>query len=50
VSYPWELKGFKVSTSVNVQNLLDSLYFEGSVGNVAASPGRQVFILNTLRF
>lgn len=47
VSYPWEVLGYKISTSVNMQNVTDKLYFEGSV---AASPGRQLFISNTLKF
>ena len=47
VSYPWELSGYKISTSVNVQDLTDKFYFEGST---QGSPGRQLFISNTLKF
>ena len=47
VTLPWEVRGFKVNTAVNVQNLLDKTYFEG--GQIA-SPGRQLFITNTLKF
>jgi outer membrane receptor protein involved in Fe transport len=28
VSMPWEIRGFRATTSVNVQNLLDATYFE----------------------
>ena len=47
VSYPWEVQGYKVTTSVGVQNLADKLYFEGGV---VASPGRQLFVSNKLSF
>ena len=47
VSYPWELVGYKINTTVSVQNLTDTLYFEGGV---VASPGRQLFITNKLSF
>ena len=47
VALPWEVGGFKINTAVNVQNLLDKTYFEG--GQIA-SPGRQLFITNTLKF
>ena len=47
-SYPWELDGYKVSTTISVQNLADKLYFEG--GSPVASPGRQLFITNKLSF
>ncbi len=48
VSYPWELDGYKVSTTFSVQNLADKLYFEGN--SPVASPGRQLFITNKLSF
>ncbi|MCX6952854.1 MAG: TonB-dependent receptor plug domain-containing protein [Verrucomicrobia bacterium] len=48
VSYPWEIRGFRASTGVNVQNLADKTYFEG--GSTVASPGRTLFITNTLKF
>jgi hypothetical protein len=41
------IRGFDFRTSVNVQNLLDTVYFEGGT---IASPGRQLFITNSLRF
>lgn len=47
VSMPWEIRGYRLTTSVNVQNLLDQTYFEGGT---IASPGRTLFIINTLRF
>ncbi len=47
VSYPWELVGYKINTQISVQNLTDTLYFEGGV---VASPGRQLFITNKLSF
>jgi outer membrane receptor for monomeric catechols len=47
VSYPWEVLGYKLTSTVSVQNLADKLYFEGGV---VASPGRQVFITNKLSF
>ncbi len=51
VAYPWELQGYKITTTLSVQNLADKLYFEGSsVGSAIASPGRQVFITNKLSF
>ena len=48
LSLPWELAGYRATTSVNVQNLLDKTYFEG--GSTVASPGRTIFIMNSLRF
>jgi outer membrane receptor for monomeric catechols len=48
VAYPWELQGYKISTTVSVQNLADKLYFEGN--SPVASPGRQLFITNKLSF
>ncbi|MSU23139.1 MAG: hypothetical protein EXS32_04865 [Opitutus sp.] len=47
VALPWEVRGFKVYTSINVQNLFDKTYFEGGT---IASPGRQLFITNTVKF
>jgi len=47
VSFPWEVQGFRVNSSVNVQNLADKLYFEGGP---VPSPGRQLFIINSLKF
>jgi outer membrane receptor protein involved in Fe transport len=47
ISLPWKIRGFDFRTSVNVQNLLDTVYFEGGT---IASPGRQLFITNSLRF
>jgi len=47
VAYPWELMGYKLTSTISVQNLTDKLYFEGGV---VASPGRQVFITNKLTF
>ena len=47
VSYPWELQGYKIKTTVGVNNVADKLYFEGGV---VASPGRQLFITNQLSF
>ena len=47
VSYPWELSGYKITSTASVQNIADKLYFEGGV---VASPGRQLFITNTLSF
>ena len=47
ISYPWELSGYKITSSVSVQNIADKLYFEGGI---VASPGRQLFITNTLSF
>ncbi|MBC7365637.1 MAG: TonB-dependent receptor plug domain-containing protein [Undibacterium sp.] len=47
ISYPWEVGGYKLTTSFNVQNITDKTYFEGGT---AASPGRQVFLSNTLKF
>ncbi len=47
VSYPWEVLGYKLTSTVSVQNLADKLYFEGGV---VASPGRQLFITNKLSF
>jgi outer membrane receptor protein involved in Fe transport len=48
VSMPWEIAGYRVNTSVNVQNLLDTTYLEG--GSTVVSPGRTLFISNSLRF
>lgn len=48
VSLPWEVLGFKLSSSINVQNLLDTSYLEG--GSTVISPGRQVYIINSVRF
>jgi outer membrane receptor protein involved in Fe transport len=48
LALPWEVRGFRATTSINVQNLLDETYLEG--GSSVASPGRQVFIINSLRF
>ena len=47
ISLPWKIRGFAVRTSVNLQNLLDTLYFEGGT---IASPGRQLFITNSVQF
>ncbi len=47
ITYPWEVNGYKISTSFRVQNLADKTYFEGGT---AASPGRQLYISNALRF
>ncbi|MEO6874533.1 MAG: hypothetical protein ABI222_06890, partial [Opitutaceae bacterium] len=47
VSYPWEVSGYKLTTTISCQNLADKLYFEGGV---VASPGRQLFITNKLSF
>lgn len=47
VSYPWEVLGYKLNTTVSVTNLTDKLYFEGGL---VASPGRQLFITNRLSF
>ena len=47
VSYPWEVLGYKLTSTISVQNLTDKLYFEGGI---VASPGRQVFITNKLSF
>jgi len=47
ISYPWELQGYKITTTASVQNLSDKLYFEG--GQVA-SPGRQFWLKNVLSF
>ncbi len=47
LSYPWEVSGYRINTSVNAQNLTDKTYFEGGT---AASPGRQIVISNSLRF
>jgi outer membrane receptor protein involved in Fe transport len=47
VSYPWELMGYKITSTARVQNLTDKLYFEGGI---VASPGRQLFIENKLSF
>jgi outer membrane receptor protein involved in Fe transport len=48
LSLPWEVGGFRATTSLNVQNLLDKTYFEG--GSTVASPGRTLFIMNSVRF
>ncbi len=48
VSLPWEFAGYRASTAINVQNLFDKTYFEG--GSTVASPGRTLFITNTVRF
>lgn len=47
ISYPWEVSGYKITSTISAQNLADKLYFEGGV---VASPGRQVFFTNTLSF
>ncbi|MCX6941565.1 MAG: TonB-dependent receptor plug domain-containing protein [Verrucomicrobia bacterium] len=47
VTLPWEVKGYRFTTSINAQNLLDKTYFEGGT---IASPGRQLFITNTVKF
>ncbi|MEY2879445.1 MAG: hypothetical protein RLZZ15_1825, partial [Verrucomicrobiota bacterium] len=47
LTYPWEVGGYKIVTSLNAQNLADKTYFEGGT---AASPGRQFFLHNTLKF
>lgn len=47
ITYPWEVFGYKISTSANVQNLSDKLYFEGGP---IPSAGRQLFLINTLKF
>lgn len=47
VTLPWEIAGYRISSSINAQNLADKTYFEGGT---IASPGRQIFISNSLRF
>jgi len=47
VSYPWEIDGYKITSTISIQNVGDKLYFDGGV---VASPGRQVFITNKLSF
>jgi hypothetical protein len=47
VAMPWSIRGYRLSTAVNVQNLGDVTYFEGGT---IASPGRTLFITNTLKF
>lgn len=48
VNLPWEVRGFRASTGVSVQNIMDKTYFEG--GSTVASPGRTLLITNTLKF
>jgi len=47
VSYPWEVKGYKINTRVGIYNVLDEEYSEGSF---ALSPARNWTITNTLSF
>ncbi len=47
VTYPWEVFGYKISTSANLSNVTDKLYFEGGP---VPSQGRQFFLINTLKF
>ena len=47
VAYPWELFGYKLSTSLNVQNLTDKEYYEG---NVSASDARSWILRTTVNF
>ncbi len=48
LSMPWEIYGYRLNTTVTAQNLTDKTYLEG--GSSVASPGRQVFLINSLRF
>ncbi len=47
VSYPWEVLGYKISSSLGIYNLLDEKYFEGSF---VSSPRRTWLLTSTLKF
>lgn len=47
LSYPWEVLGYKVSSSLGVYNILDEKYFEGTY---VASPRRNWLLTTTLKF
>ncbi len=46
-SYPWEVLGYKVQTSLGIYNVTDLEYSEGSF---AMSPARNFLLTNTLKF
>lgn len=48
VGYPWEVFGYKVSTTAGVYNVLDKIYSEGATQ--VTSPPRTWLISNTLKF
>jgi outer membrane receptor protein involved in Fe transport len=48
ISYPWELFGYKISTSANISNLGDKAYLDGSSQTYAA--GRTLVLHNVLKF
>lgn len=48
VGYPWEVFGYKISTSAGVYNVLDKVYIEGATQ--ITSPPRTWLISNTLKF
>ena len=47
VSYPWEVLGYKINSSLGIYNLLDEKYFEGTF---VASPRRTWLLTTTLKF
>jgi outer membrane receptor protein involved in Fe transport len=46
-SYPWELFGYKLNTSININNVTDRTYYEG---NVAPADARSWILRTTLNF
>ena len=48
ISYPWELFGYKVSTTANITNVGDKAYLDGSSQTYAQ--GRTFVLHNTLKF
>ncbi|MBI4621644.1 MAG: TonB-dependent receptor plug domain-containing protein [Verrucomicrobia bacterium] len=47
IGYPWEIFGYRLTTSLGVYNLLDEKYSEGSF---AQSPARNWLMTGTVRF
>jgi outer membrane receptor protein involved in Fe transport len=47
-SYPWEVFGYKLSSSIGIYNVTDKDYNEG--GSFVLSPKRNGLFTNTLRF
>jgi outer membrane receptor protein involved in Fe transport len=45
--YPWEVAGYKITTSLGIYNVTDEVYFEG---RNALSPPRNWVLTNTLSF
>jgi outer membrane receptor protein involved in Fe transport len=47
IAYPWELFGYKLNTSLGINNLTDKVYYEG---NVSAADSRSWTLRTTVNF